>query len=173
MNTKIEIRKCPRCTDSYPKDRKHFKYKKKGATLFKATYCRTCWNRYMRGGRKVKGLYTRDPITHKTNLTEEHKLEVKRAGCRRGKKVRVEKCRAIVRAYLQKQACQDCGINNWLVLEFDHRDPNKKTGEVGKYMRDGRTTKLLSEIKKCDVVCSNCHTLRSFAMFGSWRLSLL
>lgn len=170
MSTKIETRECPRCNDSYPKDRKHFKYKRKGVT-FKPTYCRGCWNRHMRGGRKVKGLYTRDPITHKTSLTEEHKLQVKRAGWRRGKKIRVQKCRDVVREHLREHSCQDCGIDNWLVLEFDHRNPDEKTENISRLMSHGRTAKLLSEMKKCDVVCSNCHTLRSFAMFGSWRLS--
>jgi len=49
-------------------------------------------------------------------------------------------------------------------MDFDHRDPGKKlfaitTGSAHLMSRQ----KLISEIEKCDIVCANCHALRTYA----------
>ena len=55
--------------------------------------------------------------------------------------------------------CMDCGIDNTLVLEFHHRDPNVKdstvTGILGR-----KWDRLIEEIEKCDLICANCHRIR-------------
>jgi hypothetical protein len=47
-------------------------------------------------------------------------------------------------------------------MDFDHRDPGTKSFNVmaGRAMLMS-TRKVLEEVAKCDVVCVNCHRLRS------------
>lgn len=74
--------------------------------------------------------------------------------------------------YLTTNCCADCGCSNWLLLQFDHRDPKSKEFSISAICNNyvGGLTSLIKEIAKCDVVCANCHVLRTFKMFGSWRL---
>jgi hypothetical protein len=62
---------------------------------------------------------------------------------------------------LRKQPCFDCG-NNYppYVMEFDHRDPSKKkyTITASKYSL-GKSFR--EELEKCDLVCANCHAVRT------------
>jgi hypothetical protein len=64
----------------------------------------------------------------------------------------------------------DCTYADWIALEFDHRDPKEKYEDISKLMKKGYLGKLKEEIKKCDIVCANCHTRRTARQFGSWRL---
>lgn len=53
--------------------------------------------------------------------------------------------------------CIECGERRWWVLDFHHRDPSKKDGNIGLFVRHGSKKKLIKEMEKCDVLCSNCH----------------
>jgi hypothetical protein len=49
-------------------------------------------------------------------------------------------------------------------MEFDHRDPREKIDSVSKLVGHGaHKDKILREIAKCDLVCANCHRIRSLA----------
>ena len=74
---------------------------------------------------------------------------------------------------LTSSQCQDCGESDPIVLQFDHRDPALKLNDVGFLAKYGKRKKMLAEIEKCDIVCANCHTRRTGAMFGNWRLRKL
>lgn len=52
--------------------------------------------------------------------------------------------------------CVDCGTTER--LEFDHRDAQGKSYDVGKFWtrRDWQ-----AEVDKCDLRCRNCHTAKS------------
>jgi L-lysine 2,3-aminomutase len=60
----------------------------------------------------------------------------------------------------QTSGCADCGEKNHIVLDFDHlRD---KKYNVSRMIHDGFSWKaILKEIKKCEVVCANCHRIRT------------
>lgn len=59
--------------------------------------------------------------------------------------------------------CQDCGIHYpSYVMDFDHREGEDKQGDVARMASRGSVPKLLAEIAKCDVVCSNCHRERTW-----------
>jgi len=59
--------------------------------------------------------------------------------------------------------CTDCGIKYpYYVMEFDHLDPSKKEYGVAKLVSCGSWTKVKREIAKCEVVCSNCHRIRTY-----------
>ena len=58
--------------------------------------------------------------------------------------------------------CITCGEDDPVVLDFDHRDGNTKIGNISDMARFslGLDT-LMKEIKKCDVLCANCHRRRT------------
>lgn len=60
--------------------------------------------------------------------------------------------------------CHDCGQNYpSYVMDFDHRNGEEKEFNVSHARAGGKTIEqLLEEINKCDVVCANCHRIRTF-----------
>ncbi len=57
--------------------------------------------------------------------------------------------------------CLDCkDVFPWWILEFDHRDPSTKVDDVSSLVKVSKR-KLLEEIDKCDLICSNCHKERT------------
>jgi hypothetical protein len=65
---------------------------------------------------------------------------------------------------VKQRPCQDCGgtFHPW-VMELDHRAGTVKTAAVANMVSKGCTdARLLEEIDKCDVVCANCHRMRTY-----------
>lgn len=61
---------------------------------------------------------------------------------------------------LKAAPCADCGRTFPPVcMDFDHTERNKVRG-VGS-MKNESPAKLLAEIAKCELVCSNCHRIRT------------
>jgi len=53
--------------------------------------------------------------------------------------------------------CQICGYcKNYGTLEFHHRDPKTKDFDWTK-MRLRSWKRIIEELDKCDLLCSNCH----------------
>jgi hypothetical protein len=69
--------------------------------------------------------------------------------------------------------CMDCGLRPEYaqVLEFDHRPDEVKLFHVSDRMVTGPVEDLIAEIAKCDVVCANCHRIRTVTknQFGQSR----
>lgn len=61
----------------------------------------------------------------------------------------------------EASGCVDCGIKNHIVLDFDHiRD---KKYNISRMIHDGFSwAAIKKEIAKCEVVCANCHRLRTY-----------
>ena len=60
--------------------------------------------------------------------------------------------------YRKDLHCEGCDEKRWYVLDFHHRDPEKKEKEVTIMIHDGWSKKRIQEeINKCDVLCANCH----------------
>jgi hypothetical protein len=58
--------------------------------------------------------------------------------------------------------CMDCGIRYpAYVMDFDHRDPTIKVGNLSKMWQTYSLDEIKIEIEKCDIVCSNCHRERT------------
>ena len=59
-------------------------------------------------------------------------------------------------------ACRDCGNGDLRILEWDHV-PGRgvKAGSVGAMASSASMPRLKAEIRKCDLVCANCHRIRS------------
>lgn len=68
-----------------------------------------------------------------------------------------------IRALKEDTPCMDCGNNYpFECMDFDHRDPDTKHNNVGTMVTHGHNReKVMAEIAKCDIVCSNCHRTRT------------
>jgi len=71
-------------------------------------------------------------------------------------------------AYLFAHPCVECGSTDPVMLDFDHRDPSMKKGNVTELAMRKPWRLVLEEIAKCDVRCANCHLRRTALQFG-WR----
>lgn len=63
----------------------------------------------------------------------------------------------------KKSGCVDCGlvlIDYPEVFEFDHVEPGK-IKSVALWMTSGSEDDLRKEIARCEVVCANCHRIRT------------
>ena len=79
---------------------------------------------------------------------------------------------AWVRELRANTPCSDCGQKyHYSVMEFDHRVPMEKTKLVSAMM-GASPDRIMAEINKCDLVCSNCHQYRTYTR-GQQRLAFL
>lgn len=72
---------------------------------------------------------------------------------------RRKKIQEFIRNYKLSKGCADCGYNkHHAALEFDHVDGEKEFNVCNaKSIKQAK-----EEIKKCEVVCSNCHRIRTY-----------
>ena len=62
----------------------------------------------------------------------------------------------------KNRPCMDCGRRfHPSAMEFDHLPQFKKRFEVGHWAQYSRKA-IHAEIAKCEVVCSNCHRVRTW-----------
>jgi hypothetical protein len=58
--------------------------------------------------------------------------------------------------------CCDCGQTfPQCCMDFDHRDPRTKLARVPALIANSGWARILAEVDKCDIVCANCHRLRT------------
>lgn len=89
--------------------------------------------------------YERHKKTHMANVKQ------------RGNKIRDE-----VRDYKEKRPCVDCHkAYPYYVLDFDHVRGKKVDAVANMINRNCSRRAVFAEIAKCDVVCSNCHRIRT------------
>jgi hypothetical protein len=55
--------------------------------------------------------------------------------------------------------CSHCGFSHIAAMDFHHEDPTTKEGNVHDYISNGQFAKAYKEIKKCIVLCANCHRI--------------
>ena len=67
--------------------------------------------------------------------------------------------------------CTDCGrLFPPQVLQWDYLPGVPKLGEISTDLRSHSRDKILEEIAKCELVCTNCHAIRTFQRsgWGKW-----
>lgn len=89
---------------------------------------------------------------------EKNKQQYKDRANNRRKKLGSDN-RKLMMEFLKDNHCVDCGNDNPIVLEFDHLH-NKQYG-ISTMMSSYPWEKILVEISKCEVVCANCHKIRT------------
>jgi hypothetical protein len=71
-----------------------------------------------------------------------------------------------MRWYLALKAdrpCADCGQSfHPAAMQWDHLPGRKKTADVATLARRGSRKRVLAEIASCELVCANCHAVRSY-----------
>ena len=117
-------------------------------TGLRSAICRPCNREYQR----EHYLKNKDYYIEKSRVKKQEQVS-------NLKKIRME--------YLRDHPCVECGESDPVVLEFDHLDRNTKTYSVCKIIKDGLgVDTLLAEIKKCQVLCCNCHRRRTCRQLG-------
>jgi hypothetical protein len=59
--------------------------------------------------------------------------------------------------YKKTLCCEVCGEDHYRCLEFHHIDPSTKKAHISNLAKCASTETLMEEIKKCRVLCANCH----------------
>ena len=77
--------------------------------------------------------------------------------------------RANLLEYLKTHHCVDCGEEDPIVLEFDHRNPDTKKAKVSNILGSWNWDTIMTEIEKCEVRCANCHRRRTAKQFGWYK----
>jgi hypothetical protein len=134
----MTTRSCSRCRRLRPVE--DFPLRRKEGTA-RFTHCRECKAAYQRQW------YARNRERHIANVNE-----VRR-------RLRADHQRIVAAA--KSRPCTDCGVQYPpYVMDFDHVR-GKKLWEIGTAKGTVATAALLAEVAKCDVVCSNCHRIRT------------
>ncbi len=131
----METKTCNKCKRSLAVSEFHFRYKAKG---IRQAHCRLCQNSYTQNHYANNKQYYKD----KSKLRDQENIEY------------VSK--------LKSKPCSDCKKKyHPCQMDFDHL--YDKTRDISNAVRDGwAKCRLDAEISKCDLVCSNCHRLRTW-----------
>jgi hypothetical protein len=132
-------RRCGRCKLDLPLASFN-RHPKKGHQ----SWCRECFRVYLRDRRQL--------------LIEQ---------TRRAERRRKAEAKAYLLEYLAAHPCVDCGEVDIVVLEFDHL--GEKRAEISRLVEQGLSLRALrNEVRRCEVVCVNCHRRRT-ARRGRWH----
>lgn len=61
------------------------------------------------------------------------------------------------REFKKTLKCARCPEADWVCLDFHHLDPAEKDEAVSKLAERVSWERLMEEVKKCIVLCANCH----------------
>lgn len=115
------------------------KCKKEEVRADQYSYCRGCHNEYQK-------LYYHSNAKQKERIKENAK-----------------KYRLYVQSLKDNQPCKDCKVKYpYYVMHFDHLPKYKKEFEIATAVNFKFTKeKLIKELAKCELVCANCHAIRT------------
>lgn len=101
--------------------------------------CKSCWKTYR------AEWYRNNAARHKKNVKQ---VKIARSD--------------LFRELKFNKICMDCRLPwPYYVLQFDHRPGEIKLFELSGSARNRGMTAILAEMKKCDLICSNCHAIRT------------
>lgn len=79
-----------------------------------------------------------------------------------GKKRRQRQLLAYIQEIKLQRGCADCGYREHVeALDFDHMPGHEKEHKIATLAAGARREKIDAEIAKCEVVCANCHRVRT------------
>ena len=109
------------------------------------SYCRDCRNAYDRRYYQERG----------------------RSARRARQRARVNALRAWMVSLKDGVPCTDCGelFPPW-VMHWDHLPGHEKIDAVSEMVINRSRTLVLDELKKCELVCANCHVMRTISRAG-------
>lgn len=137
--------------------------------------CKTCWTRERR--EKWSREYNPDELrecntcAEKKPLKEFHQVanpkHIKkcRVCFKQHAKEKADQRRAKCKLHvdnLKRKPCTDCGCCfDPIAMDFDHLPEFEKKAEVSRLVSQGNMKALKEELSKCELVCSNCHRVRT------------
>jgi hypothetical protein len=102
------------------------------------SYCKICRKKYMRKHYQQNKQYYIDKAAESKRVLQDE-----------------------VRKLKSDTPCIDCKqIYPYYVMDFDHK--RDKLDSVSRMTNSGLRKKVYEEIEKCDLVCANCHRIRTF-----------
>lgn len=108
---------------------------------------------------------------------ERYEREVGRSVPRRTRMAYAYPREAWLRSLKTGRPCTDCGrVFAPQVMQWDHLPQFTKVGDLGDWWAGRTEQEILDEIAKCELVCTNCHIMRTFARTGwdkRWSLGEL
>lgn len=111
--------------------------------------------------RELKRKYRKDPVKKAVELVQKRQYNEKN---REKNLAYAQKRQAERQEFLNKikdVPCKDCGETfPPYCMDFDHTQ-GVKEGNISE-MKSYSIEKILAEVAKCDIVCSNCHRIRTF-----------
>lgn len=134
---------CNKCKTDKPLEAFQFRDKAKGT---RRSNCRDCVSKYDKWAYSI-GIKTGNSKESKANIAKRNK--------------------DFVIDLLSKSNCKDCGNTDLRVLEFDHLT-NKKYN-IASMLNSFSIETIKNEIEKCDIVCRNCHTIRTYTRSPNYR----
>lgn len=79
------------------------------------------------------------------------------------RKAHQRKNRERVRRIKESSPCSDCGnCFHFAAMQFDHVRGDKKGDVAGMVSRNRSWDSVKAEIGKCELVCANCHAVRTY-----------
>lgn len=72
-------------------------------------------------------------------------------------KENVQNIREYIHSIKSQLKCSVCGEDRYWCLDFHHTNPSEKEYNISSLVRDGSRQKIEEELKKCIVLCANCH----------------
>lgn len=138
------MRRCNQCQTDKPLEAFHFSNKSEGK---RAYICKEC----QRG--LAANWYERNKETRQDTRRKYHARAVREN-------------RAKILEVLKQSVCADCGYSDIRALDFDHVRGTKRTGVLSMVNRGFAWATIAEEITKCEVVCCNCHRIRTAKQFN-------
>lgn len=87
------------------------------------------------------------------------------------RKKNIDKKKRIILDYLNNKSCYYCWNNNILCLQFHHQW--NKEFNISYWINKYSEERILKEINKCQVLCSNCHNIITSLEQWWWKISYL
>lgn len=61
--------------------------------------------------------------------------------------------------YKESRGCSRCGVRDYRILDFHHENEETKLFTIGGFRRSVGFKRITNEVKKCIVLCANCHRI--------------
>ena len=151
----METKTCTSCKVEKPVE--HFNYQNQTKGI-RQSLCKPCRKQYMVAyyGDKNESKY-KSYIQKQTEKCTDRRNDV---------------CIKLLK-YLSDKKCEICGFNDIRALEFDHINPNEKNDTISNLLYAKMNwDAAVEEMKKCRILCSNCHSIHTAEQQGHRKMRL-
>ncbi len=131
-------RQCSLCQNTFPATPEYFRIRSRNRGLEKV--CKDCWREKLRAYRQIKRQHGEHEINPRRYEIRKQLDEIKLA-----------------------RGCSHCGYNKHpAALDFHHLSEHEKIASVSSLFATLNLQKILAEVKKCEILCANCHRIETF-----------